>query len=207
MKNFYIASALIAGMSVGSASAATLFDETFEDDLAAAGGGFVLNFNSFDQFSVADGTVDLINTGAFGITCATGGACVDLDGSTSDSGIMSSITLNFQAGVDYTFSAVLSGNQRNGSTETGSYGITGGILDLSYSLTDDAFQTLSTTFSVGADTSGSVFFENDGGDNFGAILDRVTVTSDMAAVPLPATVFMMLGALAGMLGLRRRRRA
>lgn len=202
MKHKIFASAVAVLALTGAANAATVFEEDFSGDAA---GGSVLNFDSFAQFSVDDGTVDIIRSPDYSITCATGGGCVDLDGSSRDSGVLSSISLTFLAGVDYTLSASLSGNQRVGGTDTGTYGVTG-IFSASFAVTGNAFSTFSETFSVGSDTSGSVFFENDGGDNFGAVLDQVSVTSaDMAPIPLPASALLMLGALGGLAGLRRRK--
>lgn len=206
-----IIAATVAGLGLaGVANAATIFEEDFSSDLAAAGGVSDTNFNGFDQFSVTDGTVDILESGGtFGLSCVTGSACVDLDGSSNNSGLFSSISLSFTAGVNYVFNAALSGNQRNTGTDTGTYGITG-IFSASYSIAGDAgYSDFTNTFSVGTDTTGSVFFENDGGDNVGAILDRVSITGDtttsgIAPVPLPASALLLLGALGGIAGMRRR---
>ncbi len=211
MKKAFYAATLAATLAASASNAATVvFEEDFSDDLATItpsgpNGSSRLNFDGFDQFSVSDGTVDIIQSGTFSINCATGGACVDLDGSTGNSGLFSSISLTFLAGADYTLSASLSGNQRNNGTETGTYGITG-IFSAAFSVTGDAFTTLSNSFSVGADTVGSIFFQNDGGDNVGAVLDQVSLSVDMAPVPLPASALLMVGAVGGLAGLRRRKR-
>jgi len=87
-------------LTLGAAAQAStvIFEEDFADDLAS-NMGTALNFAGFEQFSTTGGTVDLIASGAFGITCGPSGACVDLDGSTGQSGFFSSVVLNFTAGV------------------------------------------------------------------------------------------------------------
>lgn len=205
-----IIAATVAGLGLaGVANAATIFEEDFSGDLVTAGGDSVTNFNSFDQFGVTDGTVDILSSGGkFNLSCATGGACVDLDGSSNNSGLFSSIALDFAAGVNYVFNASLSGSQRGSGSDTGSYGITG-IFEATYNLgAGDPFADFSQSFTVSSDTTGSIFFQDDGNDNVGAILDKVSVTgtpSGMAPVPLPASALLLLGALGGIAGMRRRR--
>jgi len=61
-------------------------------------------------------------------------------------------------------------------------------------------------FTVAADTAGSVFFQDDGADNVGAVLDYVRITTDAPApVPVPAAGLLLLGGLGG-LGMMRKRR-
>lgn len=185
---------------VGAAQSATLFSEDFSDEATTYGSS--LNFTAFDQFSVSSGTVDLINIAGYGITCQTTG-CVDLDGSTRDSGLMSSTVLNFVAGTQYMFSTTLSGNQRGQGPDSVEFGITNGVLSQLESFDwDDGFTTFNIAFTVGANTSGSVFFQDQGNDNAGVILDRVSV-SEAAVVPLPASLPLILASLGG-LGLLRR---
>ncbi|MCA8867166.1 MAG: VPLPA-CTERM sorting domain-containing protein [Rhodobacteraceae bacterium] len=187
----------------GAAQSATLFSEDFSDE--ATNYGTTLNFAAFDQFSVSAGTVDLINIAGFGITCQTTG-CVDLDGSTRDSGLMSSTVLNFVTGVQYMFSATLSGNQRSGGPDSVLFGITNGVLSQTESFAwNDGYTTFNIAFTVAANTSGSIFFQDQGNDNLGVILDRVSV-SEAAVVPLPASLPLILAGLGG-LGLLRRRKS
>lgn len=185
----------------------------FFDDFSADGntiGTDQLNFNAFNQFSVSEGTVDLISeNGGFGISCVTS-YCVDLDGSTSNAGVLTSNSFSLDPSLSYTLTFVMSGNQRGSSTDTVAFGINNAVLSGPTSLSfggTDPFTTFSYEFSVPTATSGSVFFANEGGDNIGAILDSVLIESseqangggqsnnsggnadpdEMAAVPVPAT--------------------
>ena len=207
MKNLILSAILGASlMTGGAANATTVFSEDFSDEATA--NGSILNFTGFDQFSVADGTVDLISSGGFGITCETGG-CVDLDGSNGNSGLFSA-PLNFIGGVTYRMSAWLSGNQRTGAVESVEFGVTNGAESTSvtvFNLSGDTFGQYSFDFGFASDTMGTLFFQDQGNDNVGAVLDRVEVTADMAAVPLPATAVLLFGALGGLGVLRKRRKA
>jgi PEP-CTERM motif len=85
-----------------------------------AGGGSSLNHTDLDNFEVTDGTIDVVRTPAFGITCAggAGSSCIDLDGSTNDSGtIVSRNSYAFNAGDLITLKFDMSGNQRNSSSD------------------------------------------------------------------------------------------
>lgn len=194
-------------IGTGASQAATIFYEDFSDELAANGGNSVLNFTGFNQFSVTSGTVDLINSGdGYGITCLTGGACVDLDGSTGNAGTLMSLSLNLQANVLHTIELVMSGNQRGGAADSVTLKTD---TDTTYTLdASDGFQTFS--YSVLISGTGpqpfSFSLEHAGGDNLGIILDSVKVSSqDVGAVPLPASLPALVLALGGLAALRRRR--
>lgn len=168
------------------------------------------DFNSYvaDQFNwappvssgwtVTDGAVDLIGIGGVDDFIPGNGSYVDLDGTSSNSGLLSN-NINLIGGTTYTLSFDLAGSQR-GSTETVNFnfGSTAG----SYSLgSADAFSTRTLSFTPGSDGSYSFSYLNASEDNVGVLLDNVSVS----AVPEPETYAMLLAGL-GLMGAMSRRR-
>lgn len=202
-----IAALLAFGLMGSAAQAATVFSDNFE----VVGKGSKKNFNNFPQFSVSDGTVDYITTGLYKLSCATGSnGCVDLDGSTYDAGVMTSTTFTITAGTSYTISFDLAGNGRSKTSDSVTFGITGGVYSAAISdiAWNQAFTTYTYTFT--ATTSGlySFYIGAAGGDNYGPLLDNVLITSaDVSTVPLPATMPLLAGGLAAAGALLRRRKA
>lgn len=194
--------AFTAGLPM-AANAATVFSENFDNEEVS---GNHLNYNSFDQFTVSAGTVDLINNAnTYGISCFGGaGFCVDLDGSTSNAGRMTSDLIALQSGQTYTLSFAISGNQRNGPTNTLDFGIDGGPTWQIIRDDQAPWETLSFNFTVGSTDNYSLFFDQQGGNNVGMILDEVSITT--AAVPLPAGLPLLVAGLGSLYVARRRSR-
>src|SRR5687768_9757637 len=92
-----VCAAALVAMSAGSANAVVLLTDDLEAEPLPAS-NFVLNYSSFANFFVADGTVDLLGTpNGFGLT--GDGTFVDLDGSTGDAGYIETIEqYDFNAG-------------------------------------------------------------------------------------------------------------
>jgi hypothetical protein len=165
-----------------------------------------LDYNSFTNWDVTEGTVDLKKTGTYGITCNTGSYCVDLDGSTRDAGIFTSKE-EFQA-RSYEVSFAYSGNQRgssiNGSDNSSDYftvefmNSTGVIFSQDVAYTED-WSVFSAKIALSE--VGKLSFSVTGGDNQGVVLDDVSVVS---AVPVPAAAFLFAPALVGFMALRRK---
>lgn len=220
--------AALAAAWAGGAGATTVLSDTFDSETAA------LNYNAFANWTVTNGTVDLISHGGFGINCFGGaGKCVDLDGSTSDAGVMTSGTFAFGAGDVVTLTFQARGNDRGGALDTltagfnflaatngisfagGGFGAGGGAFagetSLSFSDTlaaSDPYAAYTMGFTAASAGSLSVFFSAAGGDSVGPILDNVSldVRTPTGAIPEPSTWAMMLLGF-GTLGaaLRRRR--
>lgn len=148
-------------------------------------------------WTVTDGTVDLIGPGLFDLLPGNG-HYIDLDGSTSNSGLFSN-SVNLTGGITYTLSFDLAGSQR-GTSET--VNVIFGSENASFSLNSaDPFSTYSMNFTPGASGSYNFSYQNSGGDNVGILLDNVSVSP----VPEPETYAMLLAGL-GLLGFAARRR-
>lgn len=183
-----LAAALVA--AGGAAQAAPVFSDDFNSNsvgLNAVPAGWTVSF----------GTVDIIGNGFHDLIPGSG-AFIDLDGSTSNAGILSR-SFALSAGVPYVASFLLAGNQRNNAPESVSvnFGSTSG----SYSLPMSAGWTAySLFFTPSSDGIYSISFENAGGDNIGMLLDNVSV----AAVPEPGAWALLLAGLGLMVVIGRR---
>jgi hypothetical protein len=197
-KKFLLASSLFILSS--AAQAQVIFSDNFDAN--------VLALNSVPTgWMVADGTVDIIGGPPDFYNFIPGsGRFIDLDGSTSNAGVLSK-SLNLSAGTQYTASFQLAGNHRNGSTETvtGILGVGIGNTSSIFSLPQNAGWTnYSLVFTPTTTGAYVLSFGNSGGDNIGMLLDNVSV-SVTSPVPEPETYAMLLAGL-GLLGFAARRR-
>lgn len=229
MRKFLLTVVAMAAFTA-PATAAVVYSNNFN---AENGGNSQLNYNGFNGLSVTGGTVDLVKSGDFGITCAGGtGACVDLDGSTGNAGLTSSGSYTFNAGDRVALSFLFSGNQRGGANDgfatrflfasavSGTYGSEstnfGSQNYGSFTAQPGLFLTISGIvpsyamtdfeFYFIASNAGSVNFnfEDLGNDNVGVVIDDVSLS--IGAVPEPsAWALMILGF--GAVGAAARRRA
>jgi len=214
MRNFLLA-AVAAAAIAAPASAAVVYSNNFD---AENGGASVLNYNGFSGLTVTGGTVDLVKSGDFGISCPGGpGACVDLDGSTGNAGLVSSASYAFNAGDRVALSFLFSGNQRGGADdgfrvsfnftglESGTYGYESAFYgNASFGSFNAPIINVITgqippnrpagdlTFYFVADTAGEATFEFEdyGNDNVGIVIDSVSLDigpNPNGAVPEPAT--------------------
>ncbi|MEP3224875.1 MAG: PEPxxWA-CTERM sorting domain-containing protein [Parasphingorhabdus sp.] len=228
----FLATLAITAMTVSPAFAGVVLDDNFDGE---NGGNSQLNYTAFANFDVEDGTVDLINQPAFGITCNSG-SCVDLDGSTSNGAtLITNQTFSFLAGQTISLFVDASGNQRNGEDDRFEFGFrsiggdvlfndrvvtfgSGAVINagdftgpetfgfLDFSA-DRPFEQFSFDFTAGAAGSIKAFVRTNSADNIGPIIDNFSL-SISSAVPEPATWAFMIfgfGAIGGTLRSQTRR--
>jgi hypothetical protein len=216
MKRSILAAACAVTLSAMPAQAATIF---FDDFNAENGGVEQLNYSTFANFVVSDGTVDLIGGGGANDLLPGNGMYVDLDGSTADAGVMTSGVFALAAG-DYKLHFDMAGSQR-GSNDTALISIFG-LLDSNYASlaltlgTGFPFTTFTLDFVLPVADMVQFSFAghagNPGGDNVGLLLDDVELENitvvDPTPVPEPSTLALMgAGLLFAAREVRRRRKS
>lgn len=203
MKTLSLLSLLAAGWLSISASADVIFEDNFDSE--AAPGASILDYNSFGQWTVSEGTVDLISSGGFGISCAGGsGKCVDLDGSNNNAGVLTSSLLNLTAG-NYALSFDISGNQRNGSSDSLLVTLSGFVNEVFELAGGAPWTSITRYFALDTANSGAIAFSLSGGDNVGIILDNVVLQSiERVEVPEPSSFMLLMLGLLGLVLARRK---
>ena len=190
-----LAAVLLSAAGAANAVTITIFSDNFDADVNG------LNTVSFvGGWSVANGTVDTIGSPPPFFDLIPGnGHYIDLDGTTRDAGEFSKALL-LTGGVTYTASFDLAGSHRG---DRNIVDVAFGTTVNTYTLASaDPLGTASLVFTPGATGLYSLSFANRGGDNVGALLDNVSVTT---VVPEPSTYALMLAGLAGMGAVARRR--
>ena len=185
-------------LAVPSNGAPTFYD-SFDGENA---GVAKINYVGFTNWTVSDGTVDLIGNAYYDLQPGNG-LYVDLDGSTKDAGKITSVPIGLVQGT-YELSFELAGNLRGyDAPDTATVQVDMGmLLNKVYSLPKDTtFTVFTETLMVSGPTTVTLSFEGSGGDDVGMLLDDVK----LAVVPAPGAL--MLGGIGvGFLGWLRRRR-
>jgi hypothetical protein len=187
------------------ASAKTLFSDNFNSENGGVG---QLNYYGFANWTVTNGSVDLIGNGFFDFLPGNG-LYVDLDGSTNQAGTMVSNPISLLAG-SYLFQFDLAGSQR-GTMEPVVASVDQGLSTLAsqnYNLpSSQPFTFYSIPFTVAAPGTVTLSFSETGNSNMGELLDNVDVVCGGAstAAPLPSAAWGGLVLMGGMLVARIRK--
>jgi hypothetical protein len=196
------AAALALGTFAASANAVPVFSDGFDAEPGTgdgASGGSSSGYTGFANWTVSDGTVDLVAQGDFGIDCyGLTGKCVDLDGNTHDAGVLTSILIHLDPGT-YSFEFQLAGTDASFCCAAADPNIVDVSVGSFFSDTitrnqGDPFASYGGTFSVASATDVQIVFANQGGDQYGAVLDAVRLD----LVPEPATGALLALGLAGL---------
>jgi hypothetical protein len=198
LKTTLFASALTL-TAVSAAQATVVFSDDFNGEAQELGNGPGPGV-PLDQWTVTEGTVDVIGTGRFDFYPGNGNY-LDMNGSTGEAGRIETNRV-FGAGT-YTLTFDYGLNLGGAATEVLSFGIGSTLVD-TLAISNIASTLTSYVITFTTTTGGSLFFADTGdtdGDRGGPVIDNIS----LAAVPLPAAGLLLLGALGGLAALRRRK--
>jgi len=185
MKSFLmiLCLAILTFAMIGVANSIVVFEDNFD---AENGGSYLLNYDTFANWSVSDGSVDLIGLGSPWDWFPSYGLFIDMDGSTSDAGKMTSKPIALVPNSTYTLTYDLAGNQRMDQDDSVIVLVNGGSLvnNVHSIYWEKPFATFSVTFNSGTATNAIISFEGTGNDNIGMLLDNVKLEIVILAVEI-----------------------
>lgn len=200
MRHTLAATLALSLLSATAAQAVPLFSDTFDSDAQGLNVGLI-------NWTVSDGTIDVVGGPGFFDFYPGNGNYVDLDGSTGNAAtITTNNVFNLLAGT-YTLSFQLGGSTRGDSNSVTV--ALGSIFSEVFTLASNAgLQNITRTITLGAASgAGALSFAHAGGDNLGLLLDDVALDFRRVQVDVPEPTSLGLLALGGVLGAARRRRA
>jgi PEP-CTERM motif len=228
-----LGAAVLLVLGASRAGAAVIFNDNFDGENVPPA-SWVMNDNSFVNFDVTSGSVDLLTMGnPFGLAGSgtnASGNFVDLDGSTEQGGTLATKqTFSYDAGQTVTLSLDIGGSERTGTDGlfggfqfSGAPSITGvtttGFTDNSLTgnqllgtaqLASTApFQSFTITFTALSGGSLTAMVGTTSHDDMGPLLDDVSISESLVeGVPEPASWAMMILGLGGAGVMLRRGRA
>jgi hypothetical protein len=204
MRMILMTAAVVASAAAGSARAETVYADDFDAN------SYCLSCTP-DGWTTTSGSVDIIGDGNF--AWYGDGNYIDMNGTTGVPGAIETTVSGLTVGESYTLTFDVGYNNDFGNNEQLSFAI--GDLAGSYGppieSSASTFLTLSYSFIATAEDQVLSFADTGstpGSDLGGPILDNVLITTAaVAPVPLPAAGLLLLGGIAGLGALRRRRRS
>jgi hypothetical protein len=183
----YASTIILAILCMSSVSFAQV---VFEDDFDAENGSTgQLNYTGFANWTVSDGFVDLMGNG-FHDFYPGSGLFVELDGSGSDAAVFTSSAiavspgtylLQFDLGINNAGSLIESMNVTLGGDYAETFDETDAGLPANFNLISRQIQVTSAG-------NVAIVFDHAGGDNFGLIIDNVSLAR---IVPEPTSVVLL----------------
>jgi hypothetical protein len=190
---FFVISASIC------ASSTSFSQVVFQDDFNAENGGVgTFNYAGLANWTISDGTVDLLGNGFFSFY-PSNGLYVELDGTSGNAAILTSTPIAVSPG-NYLLQFSL-GN--NAATDNSMTVTLGPDYSESFATTDAGLSPnmnlITRPIQVTVAGSVSLVFDHAGGDNFGLMIDDVSLTR---VVPEPASFVLLSLSAIGLLARR-----
>ena len=208
LRTVFLAAAMLAAAS--SAHAVQVFFDDFESDTISAGDFDVYGSGSTDgpdlvKWTILQGNVDIVSSSAF--PCA-GNQCIDVDGTGSPAPLIMQTKATFSANlgdkifISFTYFGTNSGDFDPFVLSFGGLGI---------HMHADLF--LPQTFNIGPFSPRNTIVDQplilevlEAPNNFGPFIDNIGLEIVSQPIPVPATALLLASGVAGLAGMRARRK-